>query len=111
MALPAEDAVLYSIIAFIVIENVIEIYLSMRQVSQNHNQRLLAKNIGPKYHQRRQFSSLAAKKRIEFTCGTAFTSAECVPRHHSDKIHCLLCRVSFFLRLKCISSQRKCRPN
>lgn len=34
MALPAEDVVLYSIIAFIVIENVIEIYLSLRQVSQ-----------------------------------------------------------------------------
>lgn len=33
MSLPTEDVVLYSIIAFIVIENFIEIYLSRRQVS------------------------------------------------------------------------------
>lgn len=32
MALPTEDVVFYSIIAFIVIENFIEIYLSRRQV-------------------------------------------------------------------------------
>lgn len=34
MALSTEDTVLYSIIAFIVIENVWEIYLSLRQVSE-----------------------------------------------------------------------------
>lgn len=34
MTLPTEDIVLYSIIAFIVIENIIEIYLSLRQVSK-----------------------------------------------------------------------------
>lgn len=34
MSIPTEDVVLYSIIAFIVIENFIEIYLSRRQVSQ-----------------------------------------------------------------------------
>lgn len=34
MSLPTEDVLLYSIIAFIVIENSIEIYLSRRQVSQ-----------------------------------------------------------------------------
>lgn len=33
MSVPTEDVVLYSIIAFIVIENFIEIYLSRRQVS------------------------------------------------------------------------------
>lgn len=33
MSLSTEDTVLYSIIAFIVIENVLEIYLSLRQVS------------------------------------------------------------------------------
>lgn len=38
MAMPAEDVVLYSIIAFIVVENVIEIYLSMRQVSEKKKQ-------------------------------------------------------------------------
>lgn len=32
MSLPTEDVVLYSIIAFIVVENCIEIYLSLRQV-------------------------------------------------------------------------------
>lgn len=34
MSLPTEDVVLYSIIAFIVVENLIEIYLSLRQVSK-----------------------------------------------------------------------------
>lgn len=34
MVLATEDVVLYSIIAFIVVENFIEIYLSMRQVSK-----------------------------------------------------------------------------
>lgn len=37
MALPTEDLVLYSIIAFIIIENAVEIYLSMRQVSRELN--------------------------------------------------------------------------
>lgn len=33
MVLPTEDIVLYAIIAFIIIENAIEIFLSRRQVS------------------------------------------------------------------------------
>lgn len=45
MALPAEDVVLYSIIAFIVIENVIEIYLSLRQVSESTNKQFANKPI------------------------------------------------------------------
>lgn len=37
MSVPTEDVLLYAIIAFIVIENFIEIYLARRQVSESLN--------------------------------------------------------------------------
>lgn len=39
MSLPIEDVVLYAIIAFIVVENSIEIYLSRRQVRSHLNEK------------------------------------------------------------------------
>lgn len=43
MSLATEDVVFYAIIAFIVIENSIEIYLSRRQVSYSCTSKLLDK--------------------------------------------------------------------
>lgn len=47
MSLATEDVVFYAIIAFIVIENSIEIYLSRRQVSYSSTSKLLDKFFVP----------------------------------------------------------------